>query len=278
MRRFLFVLFYILVLAVPASADDWMDALVAFDEGRYLDALTLLTPMAEADHLEAQEILYAMHNFGYGVPVDHQAAVVWLERSAKLGSAAAQDALGHHYMDGTGVEVDEAQAVHWFTLAMQQGHAGATYNLSVLTLHGIGVAEDRDEGGRLLLRAAELESPEALLAFGMVGLQKMLVTGDIDTPLGLLARAAELGNRQASATLGYILEDLPEVEDSVFKSAFHYQAALLAGCSDIDGAAARALARLSAKERKSLDYNLAIWLPETDPRDPQPMPGPCLLQ
>ena len=107
-------------------------------------------------------------------------------------------------------------------------------------------------------------------------MQNAVKTGSIDTAMTYLLRAAQLGQRQASAMLGVILEDFPEDPDYRLKSAFHYQMAVAAGCVDVKKPAADAVARLSAEERAALEYNLTLWQPEIDPRDPQPVPGQCL--
>jgi FOG: TPR repeat, SEL1 subfamily len=276
MRRWLIALVCFFFSSLPVAADNWLKALMLIDAGCYEEAIELLTPLAEDGNLEAQEILYSTYTHGYGVPVDQAKAFGWLQRGAEQGSARAQEAMGRHYLRGDGVAADEVQAVHWFRLAAQQGYPAAIYNLGVMTMHGQGVEADPEEAWRLIKRAAELDDPDALYVMGGVSLENAAVTGDVDTGLGYLSRAAELGQRRASALLGLLLEDLPEVPHHLVKSAFHYQMALAAGCDDIGDAAARAVARLSPDELEALDYNLALWAPDTDPRDAKPAPGPCL--
>jgi TPR repeat protein len=276
MRCWLIALVCFLLSSLPAAADNWLKALMLFDAGRYQEARDLLTPFAEDGNLEAQEILYGMYTHGHGVPIDHAKAFGWLQRGAEHGDARAQEAVGHHYLSGNGVAADEAQAVHWFRLAAQQGYPAAIYNLGVMTMQGQGVEADEEAGWRLIRWAAELDNPDALYVMGGVSLENAAKTGDVDTGLGYLARAAQLGQRRASALLGLLLEDFPEVPHHLVKSAFHYQTALAAGCDDISDATARAVARLSPDELETLEYNLALWEPASDPRDPKPAPGHCL--
>ncbi|MBU1305658.1 MAG: sel1 repeat family protein [Alphaproteobacteria bacterium] len=251
---------------------------MSFDQGQYERARELLTPLAEGGNLQAQEVLYAMYTYGYGVEADPVAAFGWLRRSAEQGHPAAQESVGRHYLNGTGVARDEGLAVHWFQLSAQQNFPAAIYNLGVLTMNGQGVATDPAEAWRLFERAAALDDPDALYVLGGAALQDIAVTGDIDTALGYLSKAARLGQRRASALLGVLLEDFPEVPDNVFKSALHYHAAIAAGCDDISDAAARVAARLSPDELKALQGDLAHYLPKRDPRDEQPVPGHCLAE
>jgi hypothetical protein len=278
MLRSLFGLGCLLLSCLPAAADDWIKALMLFDAGRYEEALELATPFAEDGNLLALEMLYASYTYGYGVPIDDVKALAWLRKGADLGNAASQDALGHHYYEGVGVAQDEAEAVRWFRLAAQQGYAPALYSLGIMTMHGQGMEADPTEAWRLIQRAAELDNPDALFLAADAAMQNAVATGSIDTAMGYLLRAAQLGQRQASAMLGFILEDFPEDPDHRLKSAFHFQVAVAAGCTDVKESAAQAVARLSVEELKALEYNLSFWQPEIDPRDPQPVPGQCLAE
>lgn len=271
-----FGLVCLLLTAAPAVADDWLKTLMLFDAGRYEEALELATPFAESGDVLALEMLYASYTYGYGVPIDHMKAVAWARRGAELGYAASQDAMGHHYYEGVGVVPDEVEAMRWFRLAAQQGYAPAIYSLGIMTMHGQGVEADTTEAWRLIQWAAELDNPDALFLVAGLAMQNAVETGSIDTAMDYYLRAAQLGQRQASAMLGVILEDFPEDPDHRLKSAFHYQVAVAAGCVDVRKSAAHAVARLSADELKALEYNLSLYQPEIDPRDPQPVPGRCL--
>ena len=57
--------------------------------------------------------------------------------------------------------------------------------------------------------------------------------------------------------VGVLLQDLPEVDQSLVKSAINFQLAIARGCDDLDDEAAQAIARLSPEERRTYDYNLA---------------------
>jgi TPR repeat protein len=275
-RQGLFGFACFICFSLPTFADDWLKALLLFDAGRYQEAIVLLTPLAESGNLDAQEILYAASTHGYGVPADDAAALHWLEMSVVQGSPAAQTAMGHHYLDGRGVAMDEAQAHYWFSLAAQQGYAPAIYNLGIMTADGRGTMADQEEAWRLIKWAAELNDPDALFVAGMTLLANADDGADIEFALGELSKSAQLGQRQAHAVLGFMMEDFPEDPHSRIKSAFYYQMAANAGCTDVVDAAAKAAARLTPDEMDVLNANLDQWRPESDPHDPGPEPISCL--
>lgn len=94
--------------------------------------------------------------------------------------------------------------------------------------------------------------------------------------LAVLERAAFLGQREASALLAVMLQDAADVENSLVRSALHFQVAIAAGCSDLDILAARAIERLSPDQRADYERDLPQWMPVT-PTGPEPrLKAPCL--
>jgi TPR repeat protein len=229
---------------LPVMADPLNDALILYEGGHYAEAIPLLRSLADGGAIEAQLALFNIYNFGFGVPVDQATAIGWLSKAAK------------------------------------GGHPDALYNLGAMTLEGQGTTADPAKAVQLLYRAAELESPEAFYLLGTLSIQEAPMTGDIDTGLAYLARAAQLGQRSASAMLAVLLQEIPEVEHHLVKSAFHFQIAIDRGCNDLDDEAAQAMARLSPDDRALYDRsflpNLAIT--EPGPAGRQVQDGPCLAQ
>lgn len=278
MRNFGIGFVCLFFLIQPAAADELLKAMMLFDAERYEEALPLLTPLAEAGSLEAQEILHDLYRHGHGVPADQAKAAYWTQRSAEQGHAPAQAAMGEYYLGGTGGAVNEAKAVDWFRRSAQQGDAVGIYNLAVMTLNGQGMAADPENGMRLMRWAAELKSPDALYVMGAMSLQNASSIGNFDSSLDDLTLAAKLGQRRAMALLGFLYEELPEDPNALVKSAFYYQIALGSGCDDVADAAALAVARLTADDLETLDYNMELQrlrAPETDARDGQPAGGAC---
>ena len=89
----------------------------------------------------------------------------------------------------------------------------------------------------------------------------------IGSPEGLhqLERAAWSGDRRASALLAVLLQDSPDLDGNLVKSALHFQAAVAAGCIDVNALAERALARLSPGDRRAYDQALPYWRPSAEP-------------
>jgi TPR repeat protein len=278
MRSNILAVTCLLLMSAPAIADEWLDALVAFNDERYEDALALLLPLGQAGNLKAQEMLYDMYKHGHGVQADPQAAFNWMLRSALQGDARAEEAVGRSYLYGTGVTADETLALHWFTRSAFQNNAAAIYNIGVLTMNGQGVAPNAQEAVQLFQQAAGLNNPDALYVLGGMYLEGTYVDPDGERALDYLSKAASLGQRRAMALLGVIFEELTDDPDYLVKSAFHLKTAVSAGCDDIGKPVAQAMARLSPAQVKSLDYNLALWQPESDPRDDVEPPGHCLSQ
>lgn len=66
------------------------DALDAYRQGRYDDALPLLLTLARDGHAPAARLLSAAHAHGRGVEPDSARAAHWLHEAARLGDASAR--------------------------------------------------------------------------------------------------------------------------------------------------------------------------------------------
>lgn len=93
--------------------EDWAEAAKYYKEA------------AECGHTEAMEALGEFYIGGFGVKVNHEEGVMWLERAAKQGSADACCALGHYYYDGIGEEPNHLLAKEWWEKAIDLGSTGA---------------------------------------------------------------------------------------------------------------------------------------------------------
>jgi uncharacterized protein len=278
MRGYVFML--VLLTAVPAAADDWDDAAAAYESGRYEEAIRLMTPLAEAGVVQAQSTLAHVYSFGHGTPPDDAAAFDWMRQAAEQGDAGAQSKLGQMYLVGLGVEKNEAEAARWFGLAADQYEPTALYNLATLTMHGIGVEADPTTAIGLYYAAVSLDEPNSMLALSQVYMEGRYEPADIDMALQFLAWSAQLGNRRASAMLAVLMQEVPEIEHNLVKSAIHYQIAMARGCDDLGKPAARAVSRLSPQElalyQRSLPNPMPVAQPE--PHDHRPGTEHCLSE
>jgi len=105
------------LMAGPAIAGLFEDALDALDRGDYKTAYRLIKPLAEHGLPEAQFNLGLMYDKQRGVPQDFAEAVKWYRKAAEQGNAEAQYNLGMMYFAGLGVPKDYALAHMWFYLA-----------------------------------------------------------------------------------------------------------------------------------------------------------------
>jgi len=125
-------------------AQEMAEVELAFDEGRYEEALPALRVLAERGQSEAQHLLAVAYRDGLGLTGDAEIAAVWFERAAASGHAPSQFALAIAYLRGNGVETSGDQAVRWLSKAADAGQADAAAVLaSILLAQGKG-AEARD--------------------------------------------------------------------------------------------------------------------------------------
>ena len=106
LRRALALVFALVCLAGEVRADEFIDAVEAFQAGDDTRAFQLFTPLAEA------------------------------------GNPLAQHNLGVMYEQGLGVAKNEATAYEWYKRASDQGNPQSTYNIGMMTIEGRGVPQD----------------------------------------------------------------------------------------------------------------------------------------
>lgn len=171
--RLLCVFGLCLALLGIARADEFGDAIAAFNKGNYAEAVQLLKPLAEKGDSRAQFKLGTMYHLGLGVTENDQTAMEWFRKSAAQANADAQYQLGYMYTYGFGVPKSEPdpdlQAVQWYFKAALQGHAEAQYNLGLMFLAGKGVVQSHEEGIKWIRRAADLGFPAAKAFLGDYG-------------------------------------------------------------------------------------------------------------
>ena len=123
-------------------ADDFKDALDAFDREDYETLYKLTVPLAEKGNAKAQYILGGMYSEGLGGVQDYREAVKWYRLAAEQGDAKAQYHLGVVYHFGRGVPQDHKEAVKWSKIAAEQGLAEAQYNLGLMYYNGEGIPQN----------------------------------------------------------------------------------------------------------------------------------------
>jgi hypothetical protein len=103
------------------------------------------------------EGLYAM---GTGKYADAMAA---FSKTAALGSAVSQNAIGLLYLQGEGVPANYAKALSWFQKAAAQGNSAGALNIALMYLAGWGVPQDQTQALAWLRRAGYSTFPDTSL-------------------------------------------------------------------------------------------------------------------
>lgn len=139
-----------------------------FRQGRYSEALPLLTILANQGHMQAQFHLGIMYAKGLGIRQDEPQAVYWYERAAREGYPYAQYNLAYLYRKGIGVVMDLKKADYWYRKALpwynqaaEQGDADAQFHLGVMYARGHGVSKNPKQALYWLGKAAQQGHKEA---------------------------------------------------------------------------------------------------------------------
>ena len=144
MRRPASVLILIisLLMAGPAIAGPFEDALKACDRGDHKTEHGLIQSLADQGDASAQYHLGVMYDDGHGVPQDYNKAIKWYGKAADQGNDSAQCNLGSMYVKGHGVPQDYNKASMWYEMAAGKGNAKAMFNIGEMYASGNGVPQD----------------------------------------------------------------------------------------------------------------------------------------
>lgn len=115
----------------------------AEQQGRKGDALAYLLKSAEMGFARAQSAVGIDYANGKGLPHDAGKAVYYLGLAAAQGNRGAEAKLGEILEDGSGVARDEARAIELFRAAAAQHDGDAEFALGVDYEFGRGVAHNR---------------------------------------------------------------------------------------------------------------------------------------
>ena len=122
----------LMMVAIPAFANDFQEGLDAIYETNYKKAMRKLMPLAESGHAAAQYNIGVMHEWGNGVPQDNSQALRWYKRSAERFHKDAQNNLGALYSKGEGTEQNFIEALKWFIISAENGSEGGQKNIRIL--------------------------------------------------------------------------------------------------------------------------------------------------
>lgn len=177
----------------------------AFDQGKYLTALSIASGLAAKGDPQAHTLVARIHAEGLGVAQNYQTAAQWYARASELGDAEGALGLGLLYARGQGVEKNFIKAGELFDKAARKGHAEACYNLALLFLSGQGKPENPRRALALMTYAAEHGVVPAMYDLG-----SLYATGTGTDPNAFeaarwIGRAAAAGYAEAEVEFAVLL-------------------------------------------------------------------------
>lgn len=163
---------------------------------------------------------------GTGTEQDISAAIIYFEKSAKLGNVHAQYMLGMIYMeDGSGYE-DTEKALKWLAKAADNGNDLAQYAFGKLYRDGNHVDKDALKAAELFTKSAEQENQYAAYALGRMYLTNEDIPEAVSAAIKWLTLSSDLGNQFAQYTLAKlyltgeaIQKDVQKAIELLIKSA-----------------------------------------------------------
>ncbi len=111
----------LIILTLTLSANSFDKAQEAYDNEDYKKAATLMKPLADGGHVEAQTSLAVMYEDGDGVSQDTKKALYWYKKAAAQGDIDSQLILAMSYCHGDGVGKDLKSCAKWAKMAKSQG-------------------------------------------------------------------------------------------------------------------------------------------------------------
>ena len=158
-----------LLLAGSLFAGEFDNAMQAYRNGGFIEALNGFYVLAKNGDAQAQYNVGQMYAQGKGVQQDTRKAMEWYEKAAKQGYAPAQYNLAEIYHNLGAVE-DHAyeKAKYWYEKAANQGVMQAHNNLAALYMEGKGVRQDVHKAFEHFRKAAEMGDANAQLNIGIL--------------------------------------------------------------------------------------------------------------
>ena len=149
-------------LIATANAAPIDDAIAAYNNGDYSQALRIWKPLAEQGNADAQNSVGGMYVKGEGLTQSNQEALRWYRLSAEQGNHWAQYNIGTMYGKGQGVTQNYQEALKWLRLSAVQGNAEAQYTVGAIYANGLGVTQNYQEALKWYRLAAAQGNVEAI--------------------------------------------------------------------------------------------------------------------
>lgn len=176
-----------------------------FQNGAYTENLPLIRKLAEEGDATAQYYMGEAYYSGWGVQLDNQVALVWIQKSAQQENKQAENLMGIFYHLGGPVDPDPATSLEWFKKAANHGDESAQVNLGVRYYTGSQIMPvDYKKSAEYLLPLAQKQDPNFFAAY-YVGLMAYYGLGQpVDIPKGIkfITLAADNNIEDAQYALG----------------------------------------------------------------------------
>lgn len=170
----------------------------------YNEAVVWYQKAAQHGYAAAQNSLGYAYEWGQGIEMNMQHALRWYRQAAEQGHAQAQNNLGTMYDYGKGVDDDEKKATYWYQKSAEQGNSAAQRNLGLKFSKGGGVKQNDETAFEWFLKAASQENPHAQYNVGMSYFYGKGVESDQNKARIWFEKAAKNGNYQAVEALNQI--------------------------------------------------------------------------
>lgn len=203
--------------------DIYKNALSAYNNGDYDNALVLLRPAADRGFYKAQNLLGECYYYGKGVKKDLELAVFWFKRSAEQGYAPAQHNLGESYLFGKGVEKDVEKALYWSKKAVSQNYGSSNFIIGYIYECEL---QDFVSASKYYKMGAEAGYTNAMNNLGRLYEYGYGVPQNIDKAIALYNKAAQKGNGTACYNLGWCYQYGNGVDIDLEKAIYWYKKAI----------------------------------------------------
>jgi TPR repeat protein len=198
----------------------------AFEEGKYLTALSLANDAAAHGDPQAYTLIGRIYAEGAGVSRDPAKAAEAYGKAADLGDVPAMVSLAVMLASGEGVAKDRARAADLFERAAMTGDPLANYNLGLLFLRGDGKPENPYRGAQHIRYAAEKDIAAAQYDLAALYQAGAGVPNDALEAAKWMSKAAESGMTAAEYDYAVMLlrgqgltKDGPKAIDYLRKAA-----------------------------------------------------------
>jgi TPR repeat protein len=169
-----------------------------------------LQVQAERGSLASEIELAGRYLMGKGVTKDVALAAHWYEKAAETGNSDAQNQIGYLFQTGTGVSVDLVRALHWFQLAAASGSAAGKLNLALIYTEGLGVPKDIPFAMQLFEEGALKGDGTAAAYLGQIYYFGLAGSRDVNAAEKWLELGAKLHDPLADYNLGALYSGAPD--------------------------------------------------------------------